>query len=143
MRLFCIESGFQSGAYNMALDEALLEWVRLQAECTLIVRTYQWECPTLSLGVNQPTRDVQALLALYGKPAGQTACDIVRRPTGGRAILHGEDISFAFVTNAPNLLQCSLKASYATFSGLVRQALQGLGVAASPGVQAQSKDYLF
>jgi lipoate-protein ligase A len=142
MRLFCIESGFQSGAYNMALDEALLEWLRLQAEPVLIVRTYQWERSTLSVGVNQAMRDVQVLLALYEKRSGQGTCDLVRRPTGGRAILHGEDISFAFVTNAPDLLQCSLKASYATFSGMVQSALQCLGVAASPSIQAQNKDYL-
>lgn len=124
----------------MALDEALLEWVRLEEPPTLIVRTYRWERPTFSLGVNQGDRDIYLLLKRHGKPSG--VCDLVRRPTGGRAILHGEDISFSFVTNAPELLKCSLKASYATFSKILQKALQRLGIPVSQSMQAQNRDYL-
>jgi lipoate-protein ligase A len=140
MQLFGIESGFQSGVYNMALDEALLEWVRLESQPTLIVRTYQWEVPTLSLGVNQAVRDIQTLLAVYGK--NQQVQNIVRRPTGGRAILHGEDISFSFITNNPSVLKQSLNDSYQTFSELIQQTLQSLNIAVQQSHQAQGKDYL-
>lgn len=128
MRLFCIQSGLQSGAYNMALDEALLEWVRKEAASTLIVRTYQWECPTLSLGVNQSERDIGLLLDFYSQTPSKPAQAVVRRPTGGRAILHGDDISFALITNEPELLRQSLKASYQILSGMVQTALQQMNI---------------
>jgi len=124
MRLLGLISGFQSGAYNMALDETLLEWVRQESAPTLVVRTYQWRRPTLSLGVHQPHRDLAALTRLY-------PTDVygwVRRPTGGRAILHGEDIAFSFITNDPALLRQSLNNSYCHFSTLLKAALARLNV---------------
>lgn len=146
MRLFTIESGPCSGAYNMALDEALLETVRSLSRTddlsapVLIVRTYQWEVPTLSLGVNQSVRDVGKLLSLYSydRPVQR----LVRRPTGGRAILHGEDISFSFITNAPEILRESLKDAYARFADILRAALLDLGVPVRLSEEAGTKDYM-
>ena len=157
MQLFGIESGFQSGAFNMALDEALLEYSRSslgllsgstahapQGLPFLIVRTYCWKRPTLSLGVNQPEKDVASLLRLYSLN-GATP-DIVRRPTGGRAILHGEDFSFSFVTNAPEITRLPLKDAYCLLTTWVRSALETLEVpiatACAPAEQAGDKDYL-
>ncbi len=124
----------------MALDEALLEWVRHQPEPVLILRTYRWVVPTLSLGANQKARDIQDLLAadMQGNPIQ----GLVRRPTGGRAILHGEDISFALITNDPALVKLSLKASYAIFSGLVQAALNQIGVSAQMSESAGTQEYL-
>jgi lipoate-protein ligase A len=118
MELYRIDSGFQSGVFNMALDEALLEFVRRDLVPRLIVRTYGWEVPTLSLGVNQAVRDIQFLMDFYGKPSPVQA--VVRRPTGGRAILHGEDISYSFITNDPAVLKLNLNDSYCIYAGLVR-----------------------
>lgn len=140
MRLLALPSGAQSGVYNMALDEALLEWVRVQQEPILIVRTYCWAAPTLSLGVNQKVRDLDFLLRYYGQ--GQHVRAVVRRPTGGRAILHGQDISFSFITNQPEILQQGLKEAYAIFSDLVQQALGALGLQTQLAAAAGSRDYL-
>lgn len=140
MRLLTLSSGARTGIYNMALDEALLEWVRILPEPILLVRTYRWDVPTLSLGVNQKVRDLDFLLRHYGQ--GQEIRAIVRRPTGGRAILHGQDISFSFITNQPKILQQGLKEAYAIFSRTVRQALQSLGLQTRLAAEAGTRDYL-
>lgn len=140
MRLLALPSGAQSGIYNMALDEALLEWVRVQQEPVLLVRTYCWEVPTLSLGMNQKVRDLDFLFRYYGQ--SQAVKAVVRRPTGGRAILHGQDISFAFITNQPQILKQGLKEAYAIFSGMVQQALESLGLQTRLAADAGNRDYL-
>jgi len=154
LRIYTLQSGYLSGTENMALDEALLECLREQPEPTLIVRTYCWEEPTLSLGVNQQVRDIHFLLDFYGAQAtgaGSMALPsekkspvraVVRRPTGGRAILHGEDISYSFITNDPLVLKHSLKDSYAIYAEMVRQALQELALAVQAADDAGNRDYL-
>ncbi len=141
----------------MALDEALLESLRAaesvqtgqvtepdsDASPVLIVRTYCWEEPTLSLGVNQQVRDVEFLLDFYGQQSGSGPVRaVVRRPTGGRAILHGEDISYAFITNDPAVLKLSLKASYQIYADIVRSALQRLALSVQASASAGERDYL-
>lgn len=144
MDIYTIQSGHRSGIYNMALDEALLEHVRNQAEPLLIVRTYRWEVPTLSLGVNQQVRDIRFLLEFYGKHSGcaEPVKAVVRRPTGGRAILHGQDISYSFITNEPAVLRQSLKDSYAVYAGIVRDTLARLALAVNFTDSAGDRDYL-
>ncbi len=144
MRLYQLESGYQSGARNMAMDEALLECVRRLPEPVLLVRTYRWETPTLSLGVNQQVRDIRFLLDFYGKStrAASPVEAVVRRPTGGRAILHGEDISYSFITNQSAVLRLNLKESYGIYAGIVRDTLQTLALSATFTNAAQDKDYL-
>src|SRR3954469_19312181 len=75
-----VESGPLTGAYNMALDEALLESVI--AGGPPVVRFYEWHPATLSLGVNQPLGEVDA------EECARREFGLVRRMTGGRAVLH-------------------------------------------------------
>lgn len=124
----------------MALDEGFLEWVRREAHPTLVLRTYRWETPTLSLGANQKVRDINFLLEFYGH--GKLVSTVVRRPTGGRAILHGKDISYAFITNEPETLRKSLKDSYAIYAGLTQQAFKGLSIQTDVSESAGNRDYL-
>lgn len=81
------------GAWNMAVDEALLESVG-RGEAPPTLRLYAWDPPCLSLGYAQPFSDVdQAALAARG-------WQWVRRPTGGRAILHTDELTYS-VTAPP------------------------------------------
>ncbi len=74
------------GATNMALDEALAaEAARLDR---VLVRISTWSEPTLSLGAFQAIAEARAHRALEG-------VKIVRRPSGGGAILHGSDVTLA------------------------------------------------
>lgn len=77
-----------SGAWNMALDEAILEATG-QGLVPPTLRLYAWEPPCLSLGYAQPFADAdQHALAQHG-------WDLVRRPTGGRAILHTDELTYS------------------------------------------------
>src|SRR6476660_9009545 len=68
------------GPQNMALDEALMARARRRGETVL--RVYGWSRPTLSLGRNQRAAGMYRETAL-----AERGIDVVRRPTGGRALL--------------------------------------------------------
>jgi lipoyl(octanoyl) transferase len=83
------------GATNMALDEALAaEAARLDR---VLVRLSTWSEPTLSLGAFQAIAEARAHRALAG-------LSIVRRPSGGGAILHGSDVTLSVAV--PRLHPC-------------------------------------
>jgi len=107
------------GAENMALDEALLRRAGRSGET--VFRVYAWGRPTVSLGRNQPARGCYDL-----EVAKARGIDFVRRPTGGRAILHHREITYAVV--APVSAYGSLSESYRTINRLLLEALSTLGV---------------
>jgi lipoate-protein ligase A len=115
-------SGAASGVDNMAVDEALLDRARRTGEC--VVRLYEWSRPTLSLGRNQTARGHYDLSL-----ARELEVDIVRRPTGGRAVLHHRELTYS--VTAPSTRFGSLKESYARVNRLLLAALRRLGVGAS------------
>jgi lipoate-protein ligase A len=77
------------GPANMALDEALLEWVAGQPNAVFL-RTYGWLEPTLSLGYFQSLSEALAEPRWQGVP-------LVRRATGGGAIWHDHELTYAIV----------------------------------------------
>jgi lipoyl(octanoyl) transferase len=119
-----------SGAWNMAVDEAILEQIGLgQSPPTL--RLYAWAPPCLSLGYAQPANDVdRARLARLG-------WDIVRRPTGGRAILHTDELTYAVIgpLDEPRL-QGSLLESYHRLADALLVSLQTLSLPAHADPEA-------
>ncbi|HJU70091.1 MAG TPA: lipoate--protein ligase family protein [Gemmatimonadaceae bacterium] len=107
------------GATNMALDEALLH--RAAQTGDVLYRVYAWASPTVSLGRNQPG------LGRYDVALARTrGIDFVRRPTGGRAILHHREITYAVA--APVSAYGSLPESYRTINRLLLEALRMVGV---------------
>ena len=84
------------GPTNMAIDEALLEIVA-DDPSTAYVRTYGWTAPTLSLGYFQHWADADA------EPRWRTVAKI-RRPTGGGAILHDNELTYAVIVPASHPL---------------------------------------
>ena len=119
-----------AGAWNMAVDEALLEG--MNAENALpALRLYAWSPPCLSLGYAQPAGDVdQAALR-------QRGWEMVRRPTGGRAILHTDELTYAVIGphNEPRLAGSVLE-SYQRLSRALLDALHRLQVPAHSQAQA-------
>jgi lipoate-protein ligase A len=97
----------------MRIDEALLDEVVTSGNAFL--RLYRWDPPTLSLGRNQPITHV-------GVP-------IVRRPTGGKAVWHEHEVTYAVA--APIGLFGSLRNAYCEIHTRIATALQSLGVDAS------------
>lgn len=113
-----------AGAWNMAVDEAILEAVgRQQALPTL--RLYAWDPPCLSLGFAQPVKDVDRA-ALE-----QSGWQLVRRPTGGRAILHTDELTYSVIAplNEPRVAGGILE-SYSRLSQALLRALELLDLPA-------------
>lgn len=86
-----INSGAQTGAMNMALDEALLRSVA-NGQSTPILRFYRWAPATVTLGYAQSVhKDLDLDVC---KEAG---LDVVRRSTGGRAVLHDHEVTYSVI----------------------------------------------
>lgn len=83
-----INSGFLTGPANMAIDESILEAVAA-GESPPTLRFYSWDPACLSLGFRQSGDVVDSS---YCRSMGW---DIVRRPTGGRAILHVDELTYS------------------------------------------------
>jgi lipoate-protein ligase A len=108
-----------SGARNMALDEALLE--RAATTDRAVLRVYSWATPTLSFGRNQAARR-----AYDPNRARTLGVDIVRRPTGGRSLLHSREVTYS--VTAPVSRLGSLRESYERINRLLVGGLERLGV---------------
>lgn len=108
------------GATNMAVDVALALAVRRGAPPT--VRLYGWAPPCLSLGRHQLAADIdRAALADAG-------VDLVRRPTGGAAVLHDDELTYAVALPARAL--GGPRAAYRAVHAALAAGLRRLGVAA-------------
>ena len=112
------------GPWNMALDESLLEGMQVEHPLP-VLRLYAWELPCLSIGVAQPAADVN-LLALQ-----ERSWELVRRPTGGRAILHTDELTYSVIgpPTEPRLSGSVLE-SYQHLSLALLEALHLLSVPA-------------
>ena len=107
----------------MALDEALLERVAGEA-ANGYLRTYGWTTPTLSLGYFQHLDEVQA------DPRFQTV-PMVRRLTGGGAIWHHHELTYALVVPASHPLARRSTGLYHTVHGAIAHALREEGISAA------------
>lgn len=113
-----------SGAWNMALDEAILEAAGRE-EFPPTLRLYAWHPACLSLGFAQPFSDVdsEALCA--------NGWDVVRRPTGGRAILHVDELTYSVSGPATEpRLSGSVLESYRVLSEALLNSLHLLSIPA-------------
>ncbi|MFK3958490.1 lipoate--protein ligase family protein [Guptibacillus hwajinpoensis] len=88
-----IDSGERSPAYNMALDEALLKW-HSEGAIPPVIRFYGWNPPTLSIGYFQRIdRDINM------DAVEKNGLGFVRRPTGGRAVLHDQEVTYSVIVS--------------------------------------------
>jgi lipoate-protein ligase A len=122
-----IQDGPGEGAWNMAVDEAIAESCR-QGLSPPTLRLYRWTRPALTIGYFQKlSRDIE-----------QAACrtkgiTVIRRITGGRAVLHGNDLTYSVasgihVPELPNTVR-------GTFLAISRGLIEGL---LQLGVQAET-----
>jgi len=108
-----------------------LDWdnlLRVEASpvpCT-IIRFYRWDQPTVSLGKHQQVE--KAVDLDYCK---KKAVPIVHRPTGGRAVFHNNEITYAVVSNSRRLFPLqSISGTYAVIAEALRQGLRIMGIEA-------------
>jgi lipoate-protein ligase A len=110
----------------MAVDEAILR-VHLRRKNIPTLRFYGWQRPTLSIGHFQD----------YEKEVDADACrkfgvEVIRRPTGGKAVLHERELTYAVVAGADgSLIPADILASYRVISGCIARGLARIGIQAS------------
>ncbi len=126
--LLILREGDRSGRYNMARDLALADLVRSDGQPRL--RLYGWSRPTLSLGYGQnPDAFSPDLL-------GEMGVDLVRRPTGGKAVLHQDEVTYAFIVPTEDL-PGDVRSTYLEIARPLLAALRSLGadvgLAGDPG----------
>ncbi len=88
-----IDSGNSSPAFNMALDEALLDW-HSEGKIPPVIRFYGWEPASLSIGYFQKVEKEIDLEAVKAHGLG-----FVRRPTGGRGVLHDHELTYSVIVS--------------------------------------------
>lgn len=86
-----IDSGKCSPAFNMALDEALLDW-HSEGKIPPIVRFYGWNPATLSIGYFQKVEK-----EINMEEVQKLGLGFVRRPTGGRGVLHEHELTYSVI----------------------------------------------
>src|SRR5438105_3671850 len=117
-----LDAPSRRGAENMARDVALMRRAKETGE--VVFSVYGWSQPTLSVGRNQRANgcyDRERLQAMR--------VDVVRRPTGGRALLHHRELTYS--VTAPLEFSASLRESYERINRILLFGLQQLGVGAS------------
>ncbi|MGB7624537.1 MAG: biotin/lipoate A/B protein ligase family protein [Terriglobia bacterium] len=114
------------GALNMEIDDALLHHLEESDQVATVVRFYEWERPTLSLGQHQR---VELAADLDFCRANQI--DIVHRPTGGRAVLHDQELTYAVISNDQDVFaSTSVLRTYKQIAQGLCRGLRRLGVEA-------------
>ena len=106
-----------AGARNMAIDEAIMESGR---RGLVTLRLYRWEPGCLSFGRNQT-----AVGRYDGDRAADLGYDVVRRPTGGRSVLHHHELTYS--VTAPDSW-ASLRDAYVRINRALAAGLRELGV---------------
>lgn len=110
-----------SGAWNMAVDDVLLD---AAADGRPTLRFYTWQIATLSLGYFQCWEACAAYARGTGLP-------VVRRPSGGGAILHGTDLTYALALPLEPPSRRPIRPLYTSIHQALVHALRRWGVAAS------------
>ena len=121
-----ITSGYADAATNMAVDEALFLCYK-ENEGLPVLRLYGWRPAAFSFGISQ---DPGTLFNTKALEAG--AVSVVRRPTGGGAIFHDDELTYCLVASTEDLgLETrGVKASYEKITSFLIQVYQALGLKA-------------
>lgn len=108
------------GPWNMAVDEAMLGAATAGAA---VMRLYRWAEPTLSLGYFQP-------LAARREHPASAGCPVVRRLSGGGAIVHDDELTYSLALPASHSLSAPGRGLYEAVHGALVEVLAGFGIAA-------------
>ncbi|MDG5788712.1 biotin/lipoate A/B protein ligase family protein [Evansella sp. AB-P1] len=122
---FYLDSGYKDPAYNMALDEKLMDWHR-EGKVPPVIRFYGWDPATLSVGYFQKVEKEIDLEAVKNHGLG-----FVRRPTGGRGVLHEDELTYSvIVTEEHPAMPDSVTEAYRVISEGLLEGFRLLGLQA-------------
>ncbi|MGE8202947.1 lipoate--protein ligase family protein [Heyndrickxia sp. NPDC080065] len=120
-----IDSGVNSPTFNMAMDEILLNW-HSQGLIPPVLRFYGWEPAALSLGLFQKTVGRIDIDAAKAK-----GYEIVRRPTGGLAVLHDDELTYSVIVSESHpKMPSSIIEAYRVLSQGILEGYRNLGIQA-------------
>ena len=129
-----INSGQCSPAFNMALDECLLNW-QSEKKMPPTIRFYEWEVPTLTVGYFQRVEKDINMDVVNEKKYG-----FVRRQTGGRGVLHDKELTYSVIVSEdrPNMPKTVTEAYRVISQGLL-DGFKALGLEAYYAVPKQKQ----
>ena len=117
-----LNSGYQTGAFNMALDQAILESVAA-GMVPPTFRLYRWQPATVTLGYGQNAEHSVNLEACR-----EFNYDVVRRCTGGRAVLHDHEVTYALIASeSGGDFGCSTLENYRLIAEALQEAFSYFG----------------
>lgn len=116
-----------AGSWNMGVDEMLMESAAEQGIATL--RFYEWSPATLSLGYFQNAEDRLG-------HAASLACPLVRRSSGGGAILHDRELTYSISLPTAHPLAADAETLYRRIHGLLLATLADFGITAELNANA-------
>lgn len=115
-----LDSGAADGAFNMAADEALARYCNPEMP---ILRVYHWQPFAISIGYHQRLAEIDS------NKCRKDGVDVVRRPTGGRAIFHAHEVTYCVIIPRKSVwYQENTLAVYNQISSALVQALYQLGL---------------
>ncbi|MBB6448902.1 lipoate-protein ligase A [Geomicrobium halophilum] len=130
-----IDSGACSPAYNMALDEMLLTW-HSAGLIPPVIRFYEWEPATLSLGYFQKVHKEIDLEAVQRHQLG-----LVRRPTGGRGVLHDRELTYSVIVSEEHpRMPATVTEAYRVISTGLLEGFKSLGLDAYFSIPSSKKE---
>ncbi len=119
-RIRILRTGTNTGPYNMALDEALFRHYGKDRDPVL--RFYAWDIPTVSLGYFQRSD-------IFGAYFGSPHTGLVRRMTGGRAVIHHLELTYSITAGYDDVFAGSkLTGSYHIIAKMFKKAFARLGI---------------
>lgn len=130
-----IDSGHAGPAFNMALDELMLEWLS-KGEIGPTIRFYGWSPAGISIG-----RFQDAGKKLDFQQAADYGVEIVRRQTGGRAVLHDHELTYSVaVPETHPAMPRSVKEAYLVISKGLLEGYRELGINAEFAIPDSSRE---
>ncbi len=121
MNWYYLDTGARSGLFNMQLDENIARKVA-DGECRPLLRFYQWDPYCISLGKYQKIEEIDTA------KCRSEGIDVVHRPTGGRAILHAEELTYSVIFKDD--ISGNIDETYHRISVALVQGLKTLGIPA-------------
>lgn len=121
-----LDSGAISPPWNMAIDRAILA-LHAQGQAPPTLRFYQWQPAAVSLGYFQKRHNLDL------EACRQYGMEVVRRPTGGKAVLHLGDLTYAVIAGAAEGLPVAVTAAYRLICEGLLAGFRRLGIEARMG----------
>ena len=128
-----LDTGNSSAALNMAIDEAILTF-HLRGETPPTLRAFTWDRPAISLGRFQ---DVER--EILTEECAARGVDLVRRPTGGRAVMHADEFTYSVTISTAYGVPSGVVAAYSWLAQGIIAALEEFGISSVVSTNRVSK----